>query len=60
AYTRVEDRLRSLSAGFHMHLGKPVEALELLTVVASLTGRLGRQKGPREDSSEALPQEALK
>ncbi len=43
AYTRVEDRLRSLSAGFHMHLGKPVEALELLTVVASLTGRLGRQ-----------------
>jgi PAS domain S-box-containing protein len=60
AYTRVEDRLRSLSAGFHMHLGKPVEAMELLTVVASLTGRLGRQKSPREDNSEALPQEALK
>jgi CheY-like chemotaxis protein len=60
AYTRVEDRMRSLSAGFHMHLGKPVEPAELLTVVASLTGRLSRQRSLREDNSVAPPQEALK
>jgi PAS domain S-box-containing protein len=42
AYARTEDRLRSLSAGFHMHVTKPVEPVELLTIVASLTGRLSR------------------
>jgi PAS domain S-box-containing protein len=44
ACARVEDRLRSLSAGFQMHVTKPVEPAELLTIVASLTGRLGRQR----------------
>jgi CheY-like chemotaxis protein/nitrogen-specific signal transduction histidine kinase len=44
AYTRVEDRLRSLSAGFQMHLAKPVEPRELLAVVASLTGRFNHAK----------------
>jgi signal transduction histidine kinase/ActR/RegA family two-component response regulator len=39
AYGRVEDRVRTLSAGFSMHLPKPVEPVELTTVVASLTGR---------------------
>lgn len=42
ACARVEDRLRSLSAGFQMHVTKPVEPAELLTIVASLTGRLNR------------------
>jgi CheY-like chemotaxis protein len=42
AYTRVEDRLRALAAGFHMHLAKPAEPAELLAVVASLTKRIGR------------------
>ncbi|HEX5082051.1 MAG TPA: ATP-binding protein [Blastocatellia bacterium] len=46
AYARTEDRLRSLSAGFHMHVAKPVEPVELLTIVASLTGRLGRTRNP--------------
>jgi CheY-like chemotaxis protein/two-component sensor histidine kinase len=46
AYARTEDRLRSLSAGFHMHVTKPVEPVELLTIVASLTGRLGRTRNP--------------
>jgi PAS domain S-box-containing protein len=42
AYAGTEDRLRSLSAGFDMHVTKPVEPVELLTIVASLTGRLSR------------------
>ena len=44
AYARVEDRLRALAAGFQMHVAKPVETAELLTVAASLTGRLARAK----------------
>lgn len=44
AYARAEDRLRSLSAGFQMHVTKPVEPAELLTIVASLTGRLNRPR----------------
>src|SRR5262245_26854130 len=39
AYGRVEDRLRALTAGFNMHVPKPVEPAELATVVASLAGR---------------------
>ena len=39
AYGRVEDRVRTLSAGFSMHLPKPVDPAELTTVVASLAGR---------------------
>ena len=39
AYARVEDRLRVLSAGFQMHVPKPVEPAELLAVVASLAKR---------------------
>lgn len=37
AYTRTEDRIHAFSAGFQMHVSKPVEPKELLTVVASLT-----------------------
>jgi len=36
AYTRAEDRLHALSAGFQKHLSKPVDPEELITVVASL------------------------
>ncbi|HYE93054.1 MAG TPA: ATP-binding protein, partial [Terriglobales bacterium] len=39
AYGRVEDRVRTLSAGFSMHLPKPVDPTELVTVVASLARR---------------------
>lgn len=41
AYSRPEDRIRSLVAGFNLHVSKPVEPTELVTVVASLAGRLG-------------------
>jgi PAS domain S-box-containing protein len=40
-FARSEDRLRALAAGFQMHVSKPVEAVELIMVIASLTGRLG-------------------
>ncbi|MBW4418011.1 MAG: response regulator [Myxacorys californica WJT36-NPBG1] len=40
AYARSDDRRQALLAGFQMHLTKPVDAIELATVVASLTGRL--------------------
>ncbi|MDQ6788451.1 MAG: PAS domain-containing protein [Acidobacteriota bacterium] len=36
AYARLEDRMRVLSAGFQMHVPKPVEPAELLTIVANL------------------------
>jgi hypothetical protein len=39
AYARTEDRLRALRAGFQLHLAKPVQPSELVTVVASLAGR---------------------
>jgi CheY-like chemotaxis protein/anti-sigma regulatory factor (Ser/Thr protein kinase) len=39
AYARTEDRLRALRAGFQLHLSKPVQPAELITVVASLAAR---------------------
>lgn len=39
AYARAEDRLRVLRSGFQFHLPKPVDSAELVTVVASLSGR---------------------
>jgi CheY-like chemotaxis protein len=45
AYGRSIDRIRALSAGFQMHMPKPVEPAELATVVASLTGLAARRRG---------------
>ena len=42
AHSRPEDRLRVLEAGFSWHLPKPVEPLELIAVISSLTGRTYR------------------
>jgi PAS domain S-box-containing protein len=36
AYARVEDRARALTAGFDMHVSKPVEPDELLSVLSNL------------------------
>ncbi len=36
AYARAEDRQRSLLAGYHMHLSKPIEPAELVAGIASL------------------------
>jgi CheY-like chemotaxis protein len=42
AHAGAEDRIRALTAGFQMHLPKPVEPHELVISVANLTGRLSR------------------
>jgi PAS domain S-box-containing protein len=36
AYARLEDRMQALSAGFQMHVAKPVEPAELVMVIHSL------------------------
>jgi PAS domain S-box-containing protein len=41
AYARTEDRMRALRAGYQMHVPKPVEMAELVTVAASLVRRDG-------------------
>ena len=40
AYARTEDRVRALSEGYQLHLAKPVDRVELATVVASLANRV--------------------
>jgi CheY-like chemotaxis protein len=39
AHARVEERLRALSAGYQVHVAKPIEPAELVAVLASLVGR---------------------
>jgi CheY-like chemotaxis protein len=38
AYGRRQDRMLSLSAGFSMHVPKPVDPGEFTTIIASLAG----------------------
>lgn len=42
AYARAEDRTQAISAGFQIHLPKPVDPSELAVVVASLAGRIAK------------------
>jgi signal transduction histidine kinase/CheY-like chemotaxis protein len=46
AYARAEDRRQAMQAGFEMHVPKPVEPAELVTVVATLA-RIGRAMNVR-------------
>ncbi len=39
AYGRTEDRVLSLTAGYNMHVPKPVDPGEFTTIIASLAGR---------------------
>jgi CheY-like chemotaxis protein len=39
AYAREEDRLQALSAGFQMHIPKPIEPKQLLKVIVQLAAR---------------------
>lgn len=39
ALARDEDRERALLAGYQVHIGKPIDPAELVTVIATLTGR---------------------
>jgi len=47
AYARSEDRARALRAGFQAHVAKPVDADELVAVVANLVGDQGLKGEPR-------------
>jgi PAS domain S-box-containing protein len=38
AYARGEDRIKAVAAGFQMHVAKPVEAIELVTMIAGAWG----------------------
>jgi CheY-like chemotaxis protein len=40
AYARAEDRVRSLAAGFQMHVPKPIDPADLVSMVAALAGRM--------------------
>ena len=50
AYARVEDRLRAVSAGYQIHIPKPIEPTELVSTVANLAGR-GSEHQPSSPSS---------
>jgi CheY-like chemotaxis protein len=50
AYVRAEDRVRVLSAGFQMHVAKPIDPNDLIAAVASLTGRIYYQMDDENDS----------
>jgi PAS domain S-box-containing protein len=41
AYAQLEDRMRALSAGYQLHVPKPIEPMELASVLAVLVGRNG-------------------
>jgi PAS domain S-box-containing protein len=44
AHARTDDRLRALSAGFDAHVTKPMDPMELVTVIASLARRVGKSE----------------
>ena len=45
AYARAEDRDQALAAGYQMHISKPIQADQLITMVAQLAGRGGSDHG---------------
>jgi CheY-like chemotaxis protein len=47
AYAADEDRRRALAAGFDVHVSKPVEPAELVSVIAGLVAR-GRQAASQD------------
>jgi len=44
ALARIEDRVKALSAGYQMHVAKPIEPVELVSMIASVAslGSRGR------------------
>jgi PAS domain S-box-containing protein len=42
AMARVEDRLKALEAGYQMHVAKPIDPAELITIVSGLVGLVNR------------------
>ena len=50
AYGRMQDRMQALTAGFNMHVPKPVDPGELTTIIASVAARPLHPSGPRPRS----------
>jgi PAS domain S-box-containing protein len=46
AYGRMQDRMRALTAGFNMHVPKPVDPGELTTIIASVAARPPHASAP--------------
>jgi CheY-like chemotaxis protein len=44
AYARTEDRAKAINAGFQRHLTKPVEPVELISMVAILAKTFQRER----------------
>lgn len=55
AYVRAEDRVRVLSAGFQMHVAKPVEPAELTAVITGLARRPDKEENISCKSSVESP-----
>ncbi|MGI8919019.1 MAG: response regulator [Pyrinomonadaceae bacterium] len=53
AHARASDRLRALSAGYQLHMPKPVEPAELVMAIANLTNR------GQSPSSETAPNKSF-
>jgi CheY-like chemotaxis protein len=53
AYTRAEDRVKALRAGFQIHLAKPTDPAELVTTVAALAKRF-MPEGPNGSTEAAF------
>jgi len=53
AYARTEDRVRAISEGYQLHLAKPVDRVELATVVASLAHKLQSSHKEAQKAQEA-------
>jgi CheY-like chemotaxis protein len=45
AYARPEDRIKAFRAGFHIHLAKPIDPVELVTTLAALVRRFSDAAG---------------
>jgi PAS domain S-box-containing protein len=43
AMARIEDRVKALNAGYQMHVAKPIEPVELVTIVSSLVSLVNRR-----------------
>ena len=44
ALARIEDRVKALNSGFQMHVSKPIEPVELISIVGSLSGLVDRSQ----------------
>ncbi|MGJ7506523.1 response regulator [Variovorax sp. GT1P44] len=50
AFSRDQDRVRALAAGFDMHLGKPLQPHRLIAAIVQLMGSGGTPDGSAEDA----------